>query len=104
MSTGAKDSAEVVKFMTLFARLKDWCDDEPEQLADQAGADASVKVLCNRVYAAAQDPVNSRRSSEVMLFQPRRSRAACAACSRKAASYFSHSGASGRSRTCNPPA
>ena len=67
MSTGGKDSAEAVQFMTLFARLRDWCDDEPEQLADQAAADASVKVLCNKVYAAAQDLRNSERLHRAFL-------------------------------------
>jgi hypothetical protein len=25
-----KDSAEVVKFLSLYSRLKDWCDDDPD--------------------------------------------------------------------------
>ena len=28
MITNGKDSAEVVKFLSLYTRLKDWCDDE----------------------------------------------------------------------------
>lgn len=32
MTRGGKDSGEVVEFMTLFARLKDWTDDMPEEL------------------------------------------------------------------------
>jgi len=35
MSRGGKDSAEVVKFMTLFARLKHWSDDAPDELPDR---------------------------------------------------------------------
>jgi hypothetical protein len=26
------DSAEVVKFLTLYSRLKDWCDDDPNAI------------------------------------------------------------------------
>ncbi len=55
MSKSGKDSAEVVEFMTLFKRLKYWCDDAPEELANFAATDASVKDLCNRLYAVAQD-------------------------------------------------
>lgn len=71
MNTGAKVSAEVVEFMTLFARLKDWCDEEPEQLADQAAADASVKILCNKVT---QPPkISAAASRSVGRFSPPRS-------------------------------
>lgn len=55
MSKSGKDSGEVIEFMTLFKRLKYWCDDAPEELADLAKTDASVKDLCNRLYAVAQD-------------------------------------------------
>jgi hypothetical protein len=27
-----KDSAEVVKFLSLYSRLKDWCDDDPDAI------------------------------------------------------------------------
>lgn len=33
MNKSTKD-AEFIKFMGLFARLKDWCDDMPDGLAD----------------------------------------------------------------------
>ncbi len=55
MSKSEKDSAEVVEFMTLFNRLKYWCDDAPKELADLAATDTSVKDLCNRLYAVAQN-------------------------------------------------
>ena len=32
MSDASKDSPEVVEFMALFSRLKDWSDDDPEGL------------------------------------------------------------------------
>jgi hypothetical protein len=53
MSSGNKDSPEVVEFMTLFARLKDWSDDAPDELADLAATDASVKDLCDKLGHAA---------------------------------------------------
>ena len=40
-----KDSAEVIKFMTLFAQLKDCCDDDPQCLFDLAENDEGVKSL-----------------------------------------------------------
>ena len=43
MSQGAKDSVEVIEFMKLFARLKDWCEDAPDELADFVTTDTSVK-------------------------------------------------------------
>ncbi len=64
MSESGKDSTEVVEFMTLFKRLKYWCDDAPEELADLAATDASVKGLCNILYAVAQD------LHEVEIYQP----------------------------------
>jgi hypothetical protein len=45
MSMNPKDSVEVMEFMTLFARLKLWCDDEPDELADFARTDSSVREL-----------------------------------------------------------
>lgn len=45
MSVSPKDSAEVMEFMTLFARLKQWCDDAPDELADFAKTDSSVRDL-----------------------------------------------------------
>lgn len=53
MSQVGKDSPEVIEFMMLYARLKDWSDDEPDGLADQAEADASVKELCSQLSLAA---------------------------------------------------
>ena len=52
MGQVGKDSPEVIEFMMLFARLKDWSD-EPDGLADQAEADSSVKELCSQLSLAA---------------------------------------------------
>jgi hypothetical protein len=63
MSRSGKDSGEVVKFMTLFARLKDWSDDAPEDLAELAASDSSVKDLCIELsFAAHFLKMNERRA------------------------------------------
>ena len=49
MSAHNKDSAETVEFMILYTRLKDWCDDDPKELAGFAESDSSVRDLCNRL-------------------------------------------------------
>ena len=53
MSQNPKDSVEVMNFMTLFARLKQWCDDTPQGLAEFAKADSSVNDLGMSVSVAA---------------------------------------------------
>jgi hypothetical protein len=52
MASG-KDSTEVVRFMSLFARLKDWIDDDPVDLAALAQSDDSVRHLCDELSLAA---------------------------------------------------
>jgi hypothetical protein len=53
MSTDSKDSAEVVEFLTLFAKLKDWIDDDAEILPALASTDESFKALCLELLKAA---------------------------------------------------
>lgn len=66
MSRGTKDSAEVVIFMTLFARLKLWSDDAPEELADLAATDTSVRDLCTELsFAGRFLKMNERRAREL---------------------------------------
>lgn len=66
MIRGGKDSAEVIDFMTLFTRLKDWCDDAPDELADLATSDSSVQELCNHLFHAARSlQMNERRAREL---------------------------------------
>jgi hypothetical protein len=44
MMTTGKDSAEVVKFLSLDTRLKDWCDDERDAILQRrAGRDLSTR-------------------------------------------------------------
>lgn len=63
MSGGAKDSGEVIKFMSLLARLKDWLDDSPANLADMAETDPGVRDLCTQLsFAAHFLKMNERRA------------------------------------------
>jgi len=62
-----KDSAEVAKFMTLLAELKDYCDDDPECLLEVAKQDEAVKSLCIQLYQAASllTKMNERRHRQL---------------------------------------
>lgn len=62
MSKLGKDSPEVVEFMVLFTRLKDWSDDDPEGLFDFAAGDVSVRDLCVKLSFAAYFLKNERRA------------------------------------------
>jgi hypothetical protein len=59
-----KDSAKVVNFLSLLARLKDCCDDDPECLRGLAKEDEGVKDLCDRLHWAAFE-VNERRHRQL---------------------------------------
>jgi hypothetical protein len=41
-----KDSAEVVRFLILYAKLKEWCDDQPNAVFELASMDEKFKDLC----------------------------------------------------------
>jgi len=63
MSKPIKDSAELIEFMTLFTKLKDWSDDDPEGLFDFAAGDESVRDLCVKLsFAAHFLKMNERRA------------------------------------------
>ncbi|WP_299809797.1 DUF4145 domain-containing protein [uncultured Roseibium sp.] len=49
MNSKSKDSPEVVEFMLLFNRLKEWFDDAPDLLAKQALGDEEAEKLCARL-------------------------------------------------------
>lgn len=50
MASVSKDSPEVIEFMRLFSRLKDWSDDNPDNLFDLAKTDTSIKNLCECLF------------------------------------------------------
>jgi hypothetical protein len=61
-----KDSGEVVKFMTLLAQLKDWCDNEPKCLFELAEQDEGVKILCIQLdQTASLLKMNERRHRQL---------------------------------------
>lgn len=49
-----KDSNEVVKFLILYSRLKDWCDDDPDAIFQLAIGDKRFKDLCMQLLDAAE--------------------------------------------------
>lgn len=64
--SGNKDTTEVVKFITLFRRLRDWVDDDPECVIALAASDESVKRLCDEVYNVATSlSMNVRRRRDI---------------------------------------
>jgi hypothetical protein len=61
-----KDSTEVVKFMRLFQKVRDWTDNDPESLPELAGKDDGVKALClDLLRAAGSLQRNERRVREL---------------------------------------
>lgn len=57
-----KDSDDVIEFMSLFVKLKDLSDDDPNRLPDLANADAAVRGLCERLsWAAWRLQISERR-------------------------------------------
>jgi hypothetical protein len=64
--TNGKDSAEVIKFLSLLARLKDCCDDDPKGLFDLAKDDEVLKDLCVELSSAASSlKMNERRRRQL---------------------------------------
>ncbi len=57
MSLSAKDSAEVMEFMTLFARLKQWCDERLQR--DLAAIRRVIRTLA---FA-----LTHRRTSQILF-------------------------------------
>src|SRR5262245_44969947 len=60
MSAHSTDSAAVIKFMTLFQKLKDWSENEPESLANRC-----IR-LCGAAHALT---MNERRQRELFAAQ-----------------------------------
>jgi hypothetical protein len=62
----AKDSTEVIKFMALFQKLRDWIDDDPFGLEELAADDEALKRLCNNLgFAATFLSMNEKRQREL---------------------------------------
>lgn len=70
MSMPGKDTLEVVEFMMLFAKLKDWSDDDPGGLFEFAVSDESVKELCTKLSFAAHFLKMNERRARVLFATP----------------------------------
>ncbi len=67
MSDAAKDSAEVMTFMTLFAQVKKVCCDQPEALEGLAKSDRDVQDLCMSLRSA-MDTLDAAEDSQSRTF------------------------------------
>jgi hypothetical protein len=65
-----KDSPEVVKFMTLFGKLKDWSEDDPKSLPDLASKDELIKDLCLKLLKAAGSIQKDERGERELFAAP----------------------------------
>jgi hypothetical protein len=68
--TANKESPEVVEFMLLFQRLKDWSDNEPEALPELASTDESIKDLCLKLLEAAGSLQRNERGDRDLFTAP----------------------------------
>jgi len=68
MVKGGKDSTEVIKFMALFTRLKEWCDDRPDKLSEFAQNDSSIKELCIDLFSHAHFSIKMNERRHRALF------------------------------------
>jgi hypothetical protein len=68
--TANKDSIEVSNFMALFAKVKDWSDDDPAGLLNLAQDDESVAKLCDRLFEAAIKLKKGERQARQLFASP----------------------------------
>src|SRR4051812_12209329 len=64
------NSPEVITFMQLFQRLKDWSDDDPESLPELASKDESIKDLCLDLLRAAGKLQRNERGNRELFTSP----------------------------------
>ena len=68
--TGAGPSPAAATFMTLFARVKNAINDEPQRLAGLAETDAAIEKLCSKLWVAASELQQSERRRPVLFATP----------------------------------
>jgi len=68
--TRNKDSDEVVEFLRLFSQLRDWIDDNPEDLPDLASKDDGTKDICLALLKAAGHLQKIERSGRKLFAAP----------------------------------
>jgi hypothetical protein len=70
MTAGLKDSPEIIEFRKLFARLKDWSEDDPAGLPEFARADEGIRELGTGVLRAAGSIQRSEKSERDLFTAP----------------------------------
>src|SRR6476659_9754939 len=64
------NSPEVIKFMQLFQKLKDWSDDDPESLPELASGDEYIKDVCLNLLKAAGNLQRNERGNRELFTSP----------------------------------
>src|SRR4051794_26209248 len=67
---GGKDGAEVATFMMLFARLREWIDDEPNNLEELSRNDDSIRRLCTDLWWVASSLSIAERRKSTLFAAP----------------------------------
>lgn len=70
MTKAGKDSEQVVRFMRLFARMKDLSDDSPEHLTNLAATDPGFNAICNDLSVSAFFLERSEMSGKARFTAP----------------------------------
>jgi hypothetical protein len=70
MAPKSKDSPEVAKFLFLFAKVKDWCDDDAANLPYLARTDEACEKLCLDLLKAAGSIQSKERSGRELFTAP----------------------------------
>jgi hypothetical protein len=63
-------SPEVLAFMLLFAKLKEWSEDDADCLPELASTDESIKKLCLRLLKAAGSLQRNQRDHGELFIKP----------------------------------
>lgn len=70
MSRERSDSDVVARFLSQFAKLKAWCDDDPDSLEAFAKDDESVERLCHELFWSASAIRHALRSARSAYIAP----------------------------------
>ena len=70
MASANKDAPQAVAFMTLFSRVKDWCDDRPEELSRMADGDEVLSELCEKLWEKANHMKRAERRRRELFASP----------------------------------
>lgn len=70
MMAVGKDSVEVIEFMTLYEKLKDWVNDKPEALHELCKTDEAIKDICDKLFWAAFTLSMAERDARQLFATP----------------------------------